>query len=122
VDPHGILQIAYGIFCMAMAWADALCRYIPHGPLGWVHPAFFVTTLLIAVVIGRRVLALAKLPSGTDTPTTSTAFVRTSRFAPVAVLACLAAIPLVALWHAFAPANLQVLGATTYSTGSTLPR
>ncbi len=120
VDPHGILQIAYGVFCMAMAWADALCRYIPHGPLAWVHPAFFVTTLLIAAVIGRRVLALANLPFGSRAATTAKR--RGSRLAPVAVLACLAAIPLVALWHAFGPGHADVLGAGCCWTNSTLAR
>jgi hypothetical protein len=120
VDPHGILQIAYGVFCMAMAWADALCRYIPHGPLAWVHPAFFVTTLLIAVVVGRRVLALAQRPL--ESRAVSAGTLRSSRLAPVAVLACLAAIPLVALWHAFGPGHPEVLGTASYATSATLAR
>jgi hypothetical protein len=120
VDPHGILQIAYGVFCMAMAWADALCRFIPHGPLAWVHPAFFVTTLLIGIVIGRRVLALVQQRSASHDVSAKT--VRNSRLAPVAVLACLAAIPLVALWHAFGPGHIEVLGAASYATSSTLSR
>jgi len=120
VDPHGILQIAYGVFCMAMAWADALCRYIPHGPLAWVHPAFFATTLLIAVVIGRRVLAVARRPLENRTVSARTA--GRSRLAPIAVLACLAAIPLVALWHAFGPGHVEVLGTASYATSETRPR
>ncbi len=51
-------QIAYGVFAMAMAWANAGCRFIPHGPLPWVHPAFFVTTLLIVALLGPRVAYL----------------------------------------------------------------
>ena len=52
------LQLAYGIAVMAMAWTDVLCRYIPHGTLEWVHPAFFVTTMVMALGLGPRVLYL----------------------------------------------------------------
>jgi hypothetical protein len=43
---------------MSMAFTDALCRFIPHKPLEWVHPAFFFTTVLIALAIGPRVAYL----------------------------------------------------------------
>jgi len=59
VDRRQGLQLAYGIFCMAMAFTDALCRMIPHGPLPWVHPAFFLTTLLIGAGLGPRVAFVA---------------------------------------------------------------
>lgn len=52
VDPHGYLQIAGGVAAMAMAWANALCRYIPHGPLGAVHPAFFISTVILLTALG----------------------------------------------------------------------
>jgi hypothetical protein len=58
IDPHQRLQLAYGVFVMAMAFTDALCRFIPHGPLSWVHPAFFITTLIIAAGLGPRVAYL----------------------------------------------------------------
>ena len=58
VDRHQRIQLAYGLFCMSMAFTDALCRFIPHKPLEWVHPAFFSTTVLIALGIGPRVAYL----------------------------------------------------------------
>ncbi len=65
VDRHQRIQLAYGIFCMSMAFTDALCRFIPHKPLEWVHPAFFYTTVLIALGIGPRVAYLLLLRRGT---------------------------------------------------------
>ncbi len=59
VDGDQRVQLAYGIFCMSMAFTDALCRFIPHKPLAWVHPAFFLTTLIIATVLGPRIAYLA---------------------------------------------------------------
>jgi hypothetical protein len=59
VDRNQGVQLAYGIFCMAMAFTDALCRGIPHGPLPWVHPAFFLTTILIGAGLGPRVAFVA---------------------------------------------------------------
>ena len=64
-DPHQYLQVGFGILCMSMTCADALCRYIPHRPLGIVHPAFFLTTLLIVGLLGVRLAAFARQP-GTD--------------------------------------------------------
>lgn len=58
VDPHQRLQLAYGIVVMSMAWTDYLCRYIPHPPLEWVHPAFFFTTVVMALSLGPRLLYL----------------------------------------------------------------
>jgi hypothetical protein len=55
VDRRQGLQLAYGIFAMAMAFTDALCRLIPHGKLPFVHPAFFATTVILAGVVGPRV-------------------------------------------------------------------
>jgi hypothetical protein len=60
IDPAGRLQLAYGIFCMAMAFTDVGCRAIPHGPLEYVHPAFFLMTLLLLATLGPRVLAVAR--------------------------------------------------------------
>jgi hypothetical protein len=58
LDRNRYIQLAYGIFCMAMAFTDALCRFIPHAILPWVHPAFFVTTVIIAIGLGPRVAYL----------------------------------------------------------------
>jgi hypothetical protein len=59
IDRYQGIQLAYGIFCMSMAFTDALCRAIPHGHLPWVHPAFFLTTLLIVFGLGPRVAYVA---------------------------------------------------------------
>lgn len=59
VDPNQGIQLAYGLFCMSMAFTDALCRFIPHAPLPWVHPAFFITTLIIVAGLGPRVAYVA---------------------------------------------------------------
>jgi hypothetical protein len=58
IDRNRYLQLAYGIFAMAMAFTDALCRFIPHALLPWVHPAFFTTTVILAVALGPRVAYL----------------------------------------------------------------
>jgi hypothetical protein len=63
IDRNQGLQIAYGIFCMAMAFTDALCRTIPHAYLPGVHPAFFLTTILIVFGLGPRVAYAALLQS-----------------------------------------------------------
>jgi len=59
LDPHRRLQLAYGIFAMAMAWTNILCRSIPHAPLPWVHPAFLLTTVILAIALGPRVAYVA---------------------------------------------------------------
>jgi hypothetical protein len=56
VDRRQGIQLAYGIFAMAMAFTDALCRLIPHGKLPLVHPAFFATTVILASFVGPRVV------------------------------------------------------------------
>jgi hypothetical protein len=58
IDRNRYLQLAYGIFAMAMAFTDALCRFIPHPLFAWVHPAFFATTVIIALGMGPRVAYL----------------------------------------------------------------
>ena len=65
LDPSGNLQLAYGIFCMAMAFTDIGCRAIPHGNLEFVHPTFFFMTLFLAVSIGPRLIAMLRAPQAT---------------------------------------------------------
>lgn len=60
IDPSYALQLAYGIFCMAMAFTDIGCRAIPHGNLAFVHPTFFFMTLVLLVTIGPRLLAMRR--------------------------------------------------------------
>jgi hypothetical protein len=60
IDPTHRLQLAYGIFCMAMAFTDVGCRTIPHGPLEFVHPAFFLLTLALVATLAPRILAVAR--------------------------------------------------------------
>jgi hypothetical protein len=60
IDPAHRLQLAYGIFCMAMAFTDIGCRTIPHGYLAYVHPAFFLLTLALVVTLAPRILAVAR--------------------------------------------------------------
>lgn len=60
IDPEYRLQLGYGIFCMAMAFTDVGCRAIPHGPLAFVHPAFFFVTAALVVTIAPRILAVAR--------------------------------------------------------------
>ncbi len=58
-DPHLLLQIGFGVLSISMAFADALCRFIPHPKLGFVHPAFFLTTCALVLLLGPRVLGVA---------------------------------------------------------------
>ncbi len=60
IDPEYRLQLFYGIFCMAMAFTDIGCRAIPHGPLMYVHPAFFIITLLLVAALAPRVVRVAR--------------------------------------------------------------
>jgi hypothetical protein len=60
IDPASRLQVAYGVLCMAMAFTDVGCRAIPHGTLAYVHPTFFVMTLILVAALGPRVLAVAR--------------------------------------------------------------
>jgi hypothetical protein len=62
IDPKQRLQLAYGIFCMAMGFTDIGCRTIPHGPLEFVHPTFFLMTLILVATIGPRILAMLRTP------------------------------------------------------------
>jgi hypothetical protein len=63
IDPEYRLQLAYGIFCMAMAFTDIGCRAIPHGHLAAVHPAFFLMTLVLVIALAPRITALARAAS-----------------------------------------------------------
>jgi hypothetical protein len=63
IDPANRLQLAYGIFCMAMAFTDIGCRAIPHGTLAFVHPAFFLMTLALVVTLAPRIVTLARTAS-----------------------------------------------------------
>jgi hypothetical protein len=62
VDPQQRLQLGYGIFCMAMAWTNVGCRTIPHGNLAFVHPTFFVITLVLIAGLGPRVVWMLAHP------------------------------------------------------------
>jgi hypothetical protein len=67
IDPDGRLQLAYGVFAMAMAFTNVGCRAIPHDDLPLVHPAFFLITVALVLGLGPRVLVLA-LRRGTVRP------------------------------------------------------
>jgi hypothetical protein len=57
-DRNQLLQLAYGVFCLSMAFADVLWAVIPHATLLWIHPALFLTTVLIGLGLGPRVAIL----------------------------------------------------------------
>lgn len=59
IDPRFRLQLAYGLFCMAMAGTNVGCRVIPHADLPYVHPAFFLITVALVAGLAPRVAALA---------------------------------------------------------------
>ena len=59
VDPRFRLQLAYGLFCMAMAGTNLGCRAIPHDDLPLVHPTFFLITAVLTVAFAPRILQLA---------------------------------------------------------------
>jgi hypothetical protein len=93
VDPDQRFQLAFGILAMSMAFTDALCRYIPHKPLGFTHPAFFLTTVALALFLGPRVLgalSVRRLPS-----------LRPSFAGLIAAFATLLFVPLAAVVDAF---------------------
>ncbi len=69
IDPAYRLQLAYGIFCMAMAFTDIGCRSIPHGSLEFVHPTFFLMTLVLVVSIAPRIIAMLRGPQRVPVPT-----------------------------------------------------
>lgn len=55
IDPHARLQLAYGIFAMAMAFTNVLCRAIPHAYLDYVHETFALMTAVLLATMGPRV-------------------------------------------------------------------
>jgi hypothetical protein len=59
VDPQYRLQLAYGLFCMAMVGTNVGCRAIPHDDLPFVHPAFFLITVALVAGLAPRALAMA---------------------------------------------------------------
>jgi hypothetical protein len=59
VDPRYRLQLAYGLFGMAMAGTNLGCRAIPHDDLALVHPAFFLITVAFVAAFAPRVIAMA---------------------------------------------------------------
>lgn len=93
IDPHQYLQLAYGIFCMSMAFTDMLCRFIPHRPLGWVHPSFFLTTVALVAFLGPQLAVVAF--RGRTSP------LRASPAALRLVLAAFVAFPVSAVVNAF---------------------
>ena len=60
LDPHGNLQVGYGVFTMAMAFTNLGCRAIPHGDLPLVHPTFFAMTVALVLGLGPRILVVAR--------------------------------------------------------------
>jgi hypothetical protein len=60
IDPAYKLQLAYGLFGMAMFGTNFFCRFIPHGFLEYVHPTFAVITLLLIAGLGPRLIAMAR--------------------------------------------------------------
>lgn len=59
IDPSYRLQLAYGLFGMAMFGTNFFCRFIPHGFLEYVHPTFALITVLLLVGLGPRVIYMA---------------------------------------------------------------
>ncbi len=68
VDPHYRLQLAYGLFCMAMAGTNIGCRVIPHDDLAFVHPAFFLITVALVAGLVPRLLAMVLRPDPAPHP------------------------------------------------------
>jgi hypothetical protein len=103
VDPHQYLQIGYGVLCMAMACTDALCRYIPHRPLGWVHPAFFVTTVALTLMLGPWIVALVvrRLRDGSVASMVRLPGASVARIGLAAILLALIALPSLTTIDAF---------------------
>lgn len=59
IDPRYRLQLAYGLFAMAMVGTNFFCRFIPHGSLEYVHPTFAVITLILIAGLGPRIVYMA---------------------------------------------------------------
>lgn len=91
LDPKRRWQFWFGMFGMGMAFTNALCRYIPHGDLGIVHPVFFLTTIAYVLFLGTRVAAVAL----------GRPRMRVSRTALATSLALFVAIPVSAVAYAF---------------------
>jgi hypothetical protein len=62
IDPHYRLQLAYGLFCMAMMGTNVGCRVIDHDDLPLVHPTFFLITVALAAGLGPRILWMLARP------------------------------------------------------------
>jgi hypothetical protein len=43
-----------------MAFTDIGCRTIPHGSLEFVHPTFFLMTLILVATIAPRIIAMLR--------------------------------------------------------------
>jgi hypothetical protein len=43
-----------------MAFTDIGCRAIPHGDLAFVHPTFFLMTLVLVVALAPRIFAISR--------------------------------------------------------------
>ena len=95
-DRRQILQAAFGVLTMSMAFANALCRFIPHRRLGVVHPVFFITTLVLVAIIGPRVLRLARNSKPAPAPARRGALAALS-----AALVTLVVVPIGAVVQAF---------------------
>lgn len=59
IDPGYRLQLAYGLFAMAMFGTNIGCRYIPHGFLEYVHPTFALITAILILTLTPRIAYLA---------------------------------------------------------------
>lgn len=59
-DPRALFQLGFGLVCMAMAFADALCRFIPHRQLDLVHPVFLLTTAALAAFVAPKLYRAAR--------------------------------------------------------------
>lgn len=68
VDPKQRIQLAYGVFCSAVALLKLFGRNLPLGPLDLVRPAFFYTTVFLIVTLGLRVLYLVTAPRDLPVP------------------------------------------------------
>jgi hypothetical protein len=75
IDPGSGLQLAWGIFAMAMGGTNVGCRYVDHHYLSGVHEGFFALTLLVMIVlvpnlpIVRHALKTRLPAQGRRTPT-----------------------------------------------------
>ena len=73
IDPTYRLQFAYGLLAMSIFATDALCRFVPHGFLEYVHPTYAVITLalaggLLGVGLGAAALKGIALLAGNKLP------------------------------------------------------